>query len=296
MVNKMKIDCHAHFDPKMLSLDAIIKRMDKNGINKTVLMSKMTSKPTYIKSDFLMGIQRFLLFNKFLRPIAKTLDKSFHRNKGEWNPWYRKLISKGESYEILTHPDNSSVFDAVSKYSDRLMGWIFLNPKNANWEDELNKWKDNSGAVGIKIHPFWHRFSMNEVYKLGELAEKYNYPLMIHLGFDSVENINNFCTNFSNLTVIFSHAGFPLYEDIWPIIESSPRIFVDLSSHHVDKKIVKKVVKYLGADHCLFGTDDPYGDPDAGKWMEKWIKTLDLNTVEENKIFSDNFLSISNHS
>ena len=291
----MKIDCHAHFDPEMLSLDALIKKMDNNGIDKTILMSKMTSSPTYIKSDFLMGIQRFLLYNKYLRPIAKALDKSFHKNEGEWNPWYRKLMNKGESYQILTNPDNQGVFEAVSKHSDRLMGWIFLNLKNVNWEEELNKWKDNPGAVGIKIHPFWHRFSLNEINKLGEIALEYNLPLMIHLGFDSVINIKKFCSKFSELTIIFSHAGFPLYEDIWPIIKRSPKIYVDLSSHHVDKKIVRKVVNYLGADHCLFGTDDPYGNTDAGKWIEGWIKSLELNSVEENKIFSDNFLSISNN-
>ena len=288
----MKIDCHAHFDPEMLSLDALIKKMDKNGIDKTILMSKMTSSPTYIKSDFLMGIQRFLLFNKYLRPIAKALDKSFHKNKGEWNPWYRKLMSKGESYQILTNPDNQSVFEAVSKYPERLMGWIFLNPKNDNWEEELNKWKDNASAFGIKIHPFWHRFSMKEINKLGELAEKYNYPLMIHLGFDTVQNVSSFCNRFSRLKIIFSHAGFPLYEDIWPIIKKSPNIYVDLSSHHVDRKIVNKVVNYIGADHCLFGTDDPYGNSEAGLWIENWIGNMNLNDNQKERIFSSNFKRI----
>ena len=100
---------------------------------------------------------------------------------------------------------------------------------------------------------------------------------------------------FTSVTIIFSHAGFPLYDEIWPIIKRSPRIFVDLSSHHVDKRIVKKVVRYLGVDHCLFGTDDPYGNINAGIWIQNWIEMLDITKKQKDKIFSGNFQSIISH-
>ena len=109
----MNIDCHAHFEPEILGTPGVICRMDLHGIQKTALMSKVTIKPIYKKSDFLKGIQRFLLNNKALRPIAQKLDESFHKKEGEWDPRYRKFMGKGNSYEILDRPDNKSVFDAV---------------------------------------------------------------------------------------------------------------------------------------------------------------------------------------
>ena len=133
----MIIDCHAHFEPEILDVPGVISRMDQHGIQKTALMSKMTTKPIYKKSDYLMGIQRFILTYKALRPIAKKLDSSFHKKEGEWDPWYRKFVGKSKSYAILQRPDNQSVFEAVSQYPDRLLGWIFLNPKNLDWEQEF---------------------------------------------------------------------------------------------------------------------------------------------------------------
>ena len=193
---------------------------------------------------------------------------------------------------LIDLPDNNTTANIIKNNPNRFIGWIFINPLKNNSFDELDKWRSVKGMIGIKIHPFWHRYSMSEVYQLGDLAEKYNYPLMIHLGFDSVEDISKFCTKFSKLTIIFSHAGFPLYQNIWPLIKISSRIFVDLSSHHVDKRIVNKAVSYLGADYCLFGTDDPYGNPKSGIWIQNWIEAMDLNKDQKEKIFSSNFNKI----
>ena len=242
-----------------------------------------------------MGVQRFMLKNKMLRPIAKKLDSTFHKQDGEWNPWYRKFYRKEQSYEILHHPDNKSVYEAIAKYKDRFFGWIFLNPKISNWQDEYNKWKDHQGFVGVKIHPFWHRYSLKEAYPIARLAQEEKLPLMVHLGFEPIENISEFASEFIYLKVIFSHAGFPLYSDIWPIIKNAPNFYVDLSSHHVDALILRKVVEYLGSDRCLFGTDDPYGDEHAGLNIQKWIKNLKLSPKDQELIFSDNFYNIINN-
>ena len=92
----MIIDCHAHYEPKILDVIDLISRMDQCGIEKTALISRVTTTPIYKKSNYLMGIQRFLLSNKALRPIAKKLDSSFHREQGTWDPWYRKIIGKSK--------------------------------------------------------------------------------------------------------------------------------------------------------------------------------------------------------
>ena len=68
--------------------------MTKNGISKIALMSKVTKEPLYIKSHFLMGVQRELLQYNLTRKSLKLLDSSFHKSKGEWNPWYRKMLKK----------------------------------------------------------------------------------------------------------------------------------------------------------------------------------------------------------
>lgn len=109
------IDCWAHFEPRPLSVGAIIERMDLPGIDQALLMSVMTRQSIYRKSNALMGIQRQLLNSRFLWFLAKRLDDGFYRSPGEWDPWYRKLTSKGNSYEIVPRPNDETVFETVER-------------------------------------------------------------------------------------------------------------------------------------------------------------------------------------
>ena len=80
--------------------------------------------------------------------------------------------------------------------------------------------------------------------------------MMVQLGFDSLDTILEFSSKFANLSVIFSHAGFPFDEDIWPILKKIHSIYVGLSNHHGGVSICWKGIGYLGADRRLYGTDD----------------------------------------
>ena len=286
------VDCHAHFEPSLLNTKSLLERMDKHGIDQTFLMSAMTEPAIYNKSNFLMGIQRFILNSSFLWPLAKKLDEGFHSSPGEWDPWYRKFIGKKQKYRIIMNPNNVSVFDAVNEEPGRLKGWIFLNPKLKDWREEFNKWLSHEGVVGLKIHPFWHRYSIEEANQIAEKALEHDLPLMIHMGFDSEDKIKTFLRYYKDLKIIFSHAAFPFYKKIWPYILEMENGYVDLSSHHVDKKIIKRTVSYLGHERCLFGTDDPYGDELAGLNILDWINKLNLEDSHIEGILSKNVLTI----
>jgi len=287
------IDCHAHFEPKLLDVRSIIKRMNLHGIDQTLLMSAMTHPPIYKKSNVLMGIHRTILNSKILWPLAKKLDDGFHNSPGKWDPWYRKLIGKRSQYEIILNPDNESVFEAVEMYPNKLKGWVFLNPTLSGWKEEFYRWSDHIGAIGIKIHPFWHRYSLKDAHKVADLACDYDFPLMIHLGFDSLEAILDFSNMFKKLKIIFSHAAFPFYSKLWPMIKSSSNAYIDLSSHHVDKMIINRAVSYLGPGKCLFGTDDPYGDGKAGLTIQQWINSLNIDYESKELILSKNIINIT---
>jgi predicted TIM-barrel fold metal-dependent hydrolase len=288
----MIIDVHAHYEPGILDLDGIIRKMDQRGINKTVLISRVTDPPMYKKPGILMGIQRFIMRKSYLRPIAKILDDSFHGTKGEWNPWYRRVTGKQGMFKILQEPDNQSVAEAIRRYPDRFLGWIFVNPMNDSWVQEIDRWSKEPGMIGVKVHPFWHRYSVSKLDQVAEKVQSLGKPLLMHLGFDNIKAIAEFCARFPELKVIFGHAGVPFYWDIWPIIKRNPHKYVDLSSHHVDQGIIAKVVDALGPERCLFGTDDPYGESDAGRTIIRWISEMPLSLEDKEKVFSKNFIRI----
>ena len=105
--------------------------------------------------------------------------------------------------------------------------------------------------------------------EIAELSNEKNIPLMIHMGFEQIKNIKSFIKSFENLKIIFAHAAFPYYRQLWPEIKNIPKKFIDLSSHHVDENIFARAVSFLGAEKCLYGTDDPYGGKTVGLNIKK---------------------------
>jgi len=291
----MVIDCHAHYEPRILSLEKLIKNMDEAGIKKTVLIPLLTDPPETMKSDFLMAVQRFMMYSTLLRPIAITITKSMYKQNREWNLWFNKFSKKTQSFSIVARPNNQEVSEVISRHPERFLGWIFINPCNDNALDELEKYRQVRGMIGIKIHPFWHSFPINKVEKIARRAEELGFPMLVHLGFGESGDYTWLVKRFAKLKIIFAHLGVPFYKDMWHIVKDSPNGFMDIAStYHVNERFVKNAVKAVGPHKCLFGTDSPYAHSDAVVRIKGWVENLTISDSDKEKIFFKNFLDIIN--
>ena len=75
----MIIDCHAHYEPRLLDDQSILKVMDEAGVSKTVLISHLTDPPETKKGDFVMAAQRFMFDSDLLRPLGIAITKSMYK-------------------------------------------------------------------------------------------------------------------------------------------------------------------------------------------------------------------------
>ena len=289
----MIIDSHAHYEPRILNIDNLLKKMKQAGVDKTVLIPRLTDPPESMKPDILMAIQRFMLYNKPLRPLAIFITETMYKKSGEWNMWFRKHSSETRKINILTDPDNETVVNIVKKYPDHFLGWIFINPLNNDSMEQLEKWSSVPGMIGVKIHPFWHRFPIEKVYKTAKRAEELKMPLLVHLGSGEHGDFMWLIKKFSKLNIIFAHLGIPFFKDLWVEVKNRPNIFMDISStYHVNKHFITEAVKYVGAHKCIFGTDSPYAHDDAILRIKGWVETLDIPENEKDWIFEQNFQNL----
>jgi len=289
----MIIDCHAHFEPRLLNEKQIIRNMDQVGIDKTCLIPLLTDPPESKKPDFPMKMQRFMFNSNLLRPLGIAITKSMYQKKGEWKLWFNKNKSTSESLKLITDPDNQSVANLISKHPDRFLGWIFINPSLSNALDELEKWRNTPGMIGVKIHPFWHQYSIEVASDLVKRVQELKLPLCVHLGFGSHGNYRWLLESFPNLTIIFSHLGVPYYKNTWHLAKQYLNVFFDISStYHVDKKLLNKSIKIIGPEKCLFGTDTPYAHADAALRIKQWVEDLSISDIQKEQIFSENFLKL----
>ncbi len=290
----MIIDAHAHFEPALLTAPQLIERMNANGINKTVLIAPVTIPAMYKKSDFAMGIQRKLMRYSIFHPLLRMMDNGFHTVPGQWNPWFRSVLGKPSLFRICTEPDNEAVANIVTAHPDRLMGWVWINPKKANWSQDLTRWIAKPGMIGVKVHPFWHRYGIKQLYPVAKIMMEQNKPLLVHLGFDRLADVRQFCLDFPKLKLVIAHAAKPFYQDVWPAIKQSAVHYVDFAGHHVDQSIVTDAINFLGAKHCIFGTDDPYGEASFSLQLKQWIDESGLSAADKELILYHNFTNLIN--
>lgn len=286
----MIIDCHYHLDPNIQPVENLLLKMDQNGIDKTVLMSVMCDPIPHIP-EFLIKTLQFFLTHRFGRGLAKRMTANF-TSEGD-------LVFPIGNVRIYRDPENEPVAEAISSQPDRFLGWIFVNPRGQHDPiEELEKWKYHKGFVGVKAHPFWHRYPPKELLPIAEKASEAGFPLLIHAGFGDHGDFQQLSDNLPNLKLILAHAGFPEYSDTWKIIRNRSGIWIDLSADaYVNLKTTRNAVEFLGVDRCLFGTDGPYGKVSNDKlfdngFLKRRIESLFPDQGIQKRLLGDNFSDI----
>ena len=214
----MIIDCHYHLEERVLTVDGLLREMDRCGIHKVALMGSMIE-PFREPPMFLITILQYLLENNSTRGIGKALISNF-TDRGEV-----KIL--GKPYYIETDPDNEKVFAAVKNHPESFLGWVFVNPKGKKDQvAEFEKYKDSPGFIGVKAHPFWHHFQPVELAPVAERLAKTGKPLLIHAGFGEEGNFDALLAKVPDLKLILAHAGFPGYADTWKKIRGLGRMSI----------------------------------------------------------------------
>ncbi|HCY84558.1 MAG TPA: hypothetical protein DHV36_05420 [Desulfobacteraceae bacterium] len=257
----MIIDAHYHLDPRIQPIDNLISKMDRYGIDKTVLITSMCD-PFAHPREYMLGLLRFLLLHRPLRGLSKKLLTRF-------TPQGDICLPSG-TLKIYPDPDNAPVARALTEYPDRFLGWIFVNPKGKNDPvKEMERWAEHPGFIGIKAHPFWHRYAPGQLLPVAQKAAEQGMPLLIHPGFGDHGDFLPLADELPELKLILAHAAFPCYKDTWELIRNRPNICVDLSADaYVDETVTRCVVAELGAERCIFGSDGPFGAVDTDGFFD----------------------------
>jgi predicted TIM-barrel fold metal-dependent hydrolase len=286
----MIIDCHYHLERKLLTDDELLKKMDECEVGKVALMG-VINEPIPKPPEFLLKILRFTLTHSSFRFLAKVLAANF-TSEGD-------IKLPTGIFHLYPNPKNEPIFQAVADKPDRFLGWVFVNPQGGTDQiQELNKWKDKPGFIGVKAHPFWHRYQPVELLPVAVQLAKMEKPLLIHAGFDAHGDYDVLLQKVPDLKLILAHAGFPLYSDTWNKIKNNKNVYVDLSqTSYLNDRTTRQAIEYLGVERCLFGTDGPYGvhgDDDLFDYsfIKRRIERLFPDKEIQKKLLGENFLEL----
>jgi len=287
----MVIDCHYHLEERVLDTAALLREMDRAGVNRAALMGSMIE-PFPEPPRALIRVLQAILENRMLRKIGRLLVADF-TPEGEV-----KIL--GRPYRIAADPDNRAVFSAVRKHPDRFLGWVFVNPRSSRDPmSELLQYRDEPGFIGVKAHPFWHHFSPLELLPVTQALADLGKPLLIHCGFGEEGDYGRLLKSVPELKLIIAHTGFPEYADTWNAVLSRKNVYLDVSqTSYVSEKATRESVSRLGPERILFGTDGPYGFHDAqGRYdygfIKRRIERLFPDEGVRRRLLGENFLELT---
>jgi predicted TIM-barrel fold metal-dependent hydrolase len=287
----MIIDSHYHLQEPMESIAKLLSHMQRLNIGRVALIPAMNSPFTV---DWLIRATT--------RPTQMALN-------GKWSKlalgiYGSTVTSSGRfiigihRYTIYDKPDNESIAQVLQNHKDKFFGWILVNPNIGDPIIEVNKWMGQSGWIGIKAHPFMHRYAIEKLDSIAAYCSDKRLPMLIHLGTTRERGDYRYLPDkYPMLKVIYAHAGLPYFSSLWNYAKGKKNVFVDLSCSLLDRSILIGAIRALGSNRCLYGSDSPYGYPgpdgshDYGRVLDN-IDRLPISEPDKNRIWGDNFTEL----
>ena len=205
--------------------------------------------------------------------------------------------------EGLCREANDYVIDAVSRFPDRLAGFISVNPcKPAEMQKEIERCVAR-GLVGIgELMPDGQCFSFDEmtvVTPLAEVARHYRLPILTHTsepvghlypgkGERPIHTITRFAEQFPDVVLICAHwgGGLFLYELMPELVGVLSNVYYDTAaSLYVYRDRIFHIATQVARDKILFGTDYPLI---SHRRFLKRVRTAGLPPLIERGVLGEN--------
>lgn len=229
-------------------------------------------------------------------------------------------IAKSIVLPVVTSPKQTTSVNKVaietnSKY-EHVISFGGIHPDNENYKEILNGLLEE-GIKGIKLHPFFQRINFDDIryMRIVDYASEIGLITSVHAGLDindmipeysAVSHVRNLLKTVKPDKMILAHMGGHLTWDaaedmILEYLAEVPgnkSLYLDtafclpspIASQNIDRDFLKKeqfvrMVREIGADRVLFGTDSPWTD--QGPSIEA-VSASGLDSTELSQIFYEN--------
>ncbi len=205
-------------------------------------------------------------------------------------------IEKAILCNIATKPEQ---FEPILKWSkkirsDRIIPLASVHPADNRVKEHIKEIK-SEGFLGIKMHPFYQDFSIDEerLFLIYECLVENNLLIVMHCGYDisfphwdiaSPQRIINVINRFPELKFVTTHLGaWKQWEDVERLIIGK-EIYMEISFSFgwLSEEKIKELLLKHPSHFVLFGTDSPWAD--QRKEVDN-LKNLGLPDNLLNKIF-----------
>jgi predicted TIM-barrel fold metal-dependent hydrolase len=175
--------------------------------------------------------------------------------------------------------EDDYVAQYVQQDTDRLIGFLSVDPTQLGWEDELRSGHQELGLRGIKLLPMYAGFRPSDsvLDPLWEYATQHHLPVLLHTGTTFIAQAPLECTlprhlddvamRYPEVRIIMAHLGHPYEGECIVTIRKHRNVYADISALHYRPfqlyQSLMLVQEYGVWNKVLFGTDYPFTDVNA---------------------------------
>lgn len=186
-----------------------------------------------------------------------------------------------------TIEQNNLVYNAMCEYPDKIEGYCFINPKDKNAINEIDRCLGDYKMKGVKFHSWKHGYYPDNCPQLEDIFKSissYKVHVQCHSGTAPMATPftwARWAKKFPNIDFVFTHTGY--YEFGYSCIEAVkdiPNIFVETSGQ-MEVEVLRKSIDILGSNRVVFGVDWPYKitNIEIEKFYELNLSDSDLENI-----------------
>lgn len=210
-------------------------------------------------------------------------------------------IEKSVVLNIATKPSQT---ENIIKWcteikSERIIPFASIHPENKNVDDLIKKIR-GEGLPGIKLHPMYQNFELDDekMFFIYEEIVKNNLILLLHTGFDiafpdergaEIGRLKKVVQKFTELKIVAAHTGgWRMWDEVLKVIAGLD-IWIETSmtlKYIEDRKIFLEILKKHPSDKIMFGTDAPWSNQLEELNLMQGLR--DISDDLKQKIFSEN--------
>jgi predicted TIM-barrel fold metal-dependent hydrolase len=182
-----------------------------------------------------------------------------------------------QSLALKMHTPNDAIAEYVKSHSDKMIGFMSIDPNAPDALDELERCHKTLGLRGIKMSPVYQDYHPcdEKARRVHRRAEQLGLPILTHSAFQSISATRMEWANpllydpvareFPNLRIIMAHIGLPWFQDAMVMVYKHKHIYADVSPamHHGWLYQALATFQEFRVMHkLLFGSDFPVGTPE----------------------------------
>ena len=144
---------------------------------------------------------------------------------------------------------NDAIFKAVAQYPQRLVGSVYLDPRDPGAVDEFERYMDK-GFRAVKMFPAAGYYPDDEMcFPLYEKIEAGGVPVLFHAGQTNIKligkepgvrkatnskygnpmNFDAIARLFPKMPIVLAHMAYPHYIEAWSVAHANRNVYLDIS-------------------------------------------------------------------